>query len=82
MTRLTLTIDASSPSGFKEAGRADIAIALTPRFVWGPLPSDAQLAAMLAVRTTQKPGSHWLDYARPSTVKQIGWKDLGLIEMG
>lgn len=28
-----------------------------------------------------KPGSHWLDFARQSTVKQIGWKDLGLIEV-
>jgi hypothetical protein len=79
MTRLILTNDASS--GLEEAGRADIAVSLVPRFVWGPLPSDAELAAMLAARTTQKPGSHWLDYARQSTVRQIGWKDLGLIEV-
>jgi len=81
MTRLILTADGTSAGSLQTAGCADIVISLESRFVWGPLPSDAELAAMLAARTTQKPGSHWLDYARPSSIKKIGWKDLGLIEV-
>lgn len=81
MTRLILTADASSAGGLKEAGRADIVIPIEPRFVWGPLPSDTELAAMLARRTTQKPGSQWLDYGSPPSIKEIGGRDLGLIEL-
>jgi hypothetical protein len=62
------------------AGRADIVIDLVPRFVWGPLSSDAELAAILAPRTTQKPGSHWLDYASSKRMKKFGGRDFGLIE--
>ncbi len=81
MTRLILTADASSAGGLKAAGRADIVVPLEPRFVWGPLPSEAELAAILATRTTQKPGSHWLDFVSPRIIKEVGWKDLGLIEV-
>jgi len=81
MTRLILTGDASAALGLPKAGRADIAIDLEPRFIGGPLPSDAELAAMLAPRTTQGPGSHWLDYASTPARKKIGGRDLGLIEL-
>ena len=80
MTRLILTADASSAGGLKAAGRADIVIPLEPRLVWGPLPSDTELAASLAARTTQAPGAHWLDDASPQSVDQIG-KGSGLIEL-
>jgi len=47
------------------------------------LPSDAALIERLAPRTTQKPGSHWLDFRYPTrlpaSIEKIG-KDLGLIE--
>jgi len=81
MTRLILTGDASAALGLPKAGRVDIAIDLVPRFIGGPLPSDAELAAMLAPRTTQGPGSHWLDYASTPARKKIGGRDLGLIEL-
>ena len=80
MTRLILTTNASSAGDLMTAGRADIAIDLVPRFVWGPLSSDAELAAILAPRTTQKPGSHWLDYASSKRMKEFGGRDFGLIE--
>jgi hypothetical protein len=83
MTRLILTADASAAGGLQKAGHADIVIPLEPRLVGGPLPSDAELMARLAPRTTQKSGSHWLDYRFPSrlpaSIEKIG-KDLGLIE--
>jgi hypothetical protein len=81
MTRLILTTDVSSAGALKEAGRADIVIGFVQRFVWGPLPSDAELAAMLEPRTTQRPGSHWLDYASSAASKEIGGRELGLVEL-
>jgi len=81
MTHMILTTDASSAGGLKEAGRADIVISLESRFVWGPLPADAELAAILAARTTQKPGSHWLDYVSRERMKEFGGRDFGLIEL-
>src|SRR5258708_29786617 len=80
MTRLILTTDGSAALALEEAGRADIVIPLMPRLVWGPLPSDAELAAILAARSTQSPVSHWLDYAS-STIKKIGGRELGLIAL-
>jgi hypothetical protein len=85
MTRLILTADASAAGGLQKAGRADIVIPLEPRLVGGPLPSAAELTARLAPRTTQEPGSHWLDYRYPSklpaSIEKIGGKDLGLVEL-
>ncbi|MEA2918329.1 MAG: hypothetical protein QOJ15_10410 [Bradyrhizobium sp.] len=81
MTRLILTTNASSAGDLEKAGRADIVIDLVLRLVWGPLPSEAELAAMLAPRTTQGPGSHWLDYAGRSAKEKIGGRDLGLLEL-
>src|SRR5258708_19203166 len=80
MTRLILTADASAAGGLEEAGLADIAIPIEQRFVWGPPPSDAELAAFLAARTTQRPGLHWLDTVSSARVEAIG-KDFGLIEL-
>jgi hypothetical protein len=81
MTRLILTADASGAGGLKEAGRADLAIAIEPRFVWGPLASDAALTAMLSARTGQADGLHWLDNVPTPRVEKFGVRDLGLIEL-
>src|SRR5258708_4921668 len=55
MTRLILTADSSGAGSLTAAGRADLVVAIEPRLVWGPPLSDAELAAFLATRTTQKP---------------------------
>jgi hypothetical protein len=81
MTRLILTSDASTMRSFVREGRADIAVDLMRRFVWGPLPSGEELETRLAARTTQEPAGHWLDYALTPKVEEIGWNDLGLIEV-
>ena len=75
MTRLILTADSSSAGGLKLAGRADIAVALEPRLVWGPIPSQDELAAFVAVRSTQKPGSHWLDHMSSEEMDEFGGRD-------
>ena len=78
MTCLILTADSAAAGNLKGTGRADIVIPFEPRFVWGPLPSDAELAAMLAARATQKPGSHWLDHASRPLIRKLGEQNLGL----
>ena len=57
MTRLILTTSDSGAGSLKGAGIADIVIPFGFRFVWGPLPSDAELTASLAPSSTQRP---WL----------------------
>jgi hypothetical protein len=81
MTRLILTADASAAGGLKAAGRADLVIPIELRLVQGPPRSDAELAAFLAQRTIQEPGSHWLDYASPAAIKALGDNNTGLLEV-
>jgi hypothetical protein len=64
-----------------QAGIADIVIPFGFRFTWGPLPSAAGLATLLAARSTKHGVAvpHWLDnfdWAR----SEIGRKGPGLIE--
>ena len=80
MTRLILTANSSSAGGVVSAGHADLAVAIEPRLVWGPPHSDAELAAFLAARTTQRPDSHWLDSGPPQRRQKFGIKNVGLIE--
>ena len=79
--RLILTADASSAGSLKEAGCADLVIPIETRLVWGPLPSDAELTAFLATRTSQKPGDHWLDTVPPQRREKFGIAGLELMEV-
>lgn len=81
MKRLILTADSSSAGGLKQAYLADIVVSLELRLVWGPLLPETELAAFVAPRTTQKPGSHWLDYGSPRYMQKFGGRDFGLIEL-
>jgi hypothetical protein len=65
------------------AGIADIVLPFDPRFVWGPLPSDAELATFLEARSTKhgSPGFHWLDFVRSRHLEEIEGKGLGLIDL-
>jgi hypothetical protein len=65
MRRLILTFSHSAASGLAEAELADCVIPLQPGFVWGPLPSQTEIEALLSSRSAahQDPGSHWLDFA-------------------
>jgi hypothetical protein len=76
--RLILTTSVSTALDLERDGRADIAIPLMSRFVWGALPADAQY--WLRGRHNHR-GSHWLDYAFPLGKENIGGRDLGLIEL-
>jgi hypothetical protein len=79
--RLILTADASSAGGLKEADKADLVIAIGCRLVWGPLPTDAELAALLAPRTSQKTGDRWLDFVPQQRLEKFGIAGLGLLDV-
>jgi hypothetical protein len=79
--RLILTADASSAGSLKEADKADLVIPIELRLVWGPLPTDARLTALLATRTSQEPGDHWLDSVSPQRREKFGIAGLGLLEV-
>jgi hypothetical protein len=80
--RLILTTDDSGAGSLRAAGIADIVLPFRIRFVWGPLPSDAKLATLLAARSRKRgaAGSHWLDFIRRPHLKPIGGKAHGLID--
>ncbi len=80
MTRLILTNCSSAAGNLKVAGRADIAIPIESRLVWGRLPSNEELAAFFAARTTQANGLHWQDYTPTWRLDRFAAKGLGLIE--
>jgi hypothetical protein len=83
MTRLILTTDDSGAGSLRAAGITGIVLSFGIRFVWGPQPSDAELAAFLEARSTKRgsPGSHWLDFVRPRHLEEIEGEDLGLIDL-
>src|SRR6266403_4685753 len=83
MTRLILTADDTGAGSLRAAGIADIVLPFDIRFVWGLLPSDAELATFLEARSTKhgSPGSHWLAFARARYLEEIEGKDLGLIDL-
>jgi hypothetical protein len=84
MTRLILTTSDSGGGTLKVAGIADIVIPLALELVWGEVPSDAQLAKMLAARAAEdKPASSsstWIDVIHPRWREAVASKGLGLID--
>ena len=74
MTRLILTADSSAASAIRGARLGDLVIAIERRLVWGQLPSDAELEAFFAPRTTQSHGLHW-------RLEESAVKDRGLIDL-
>jgi hypothetical protein len=64
MQRLILTTNDSGAGGLVEAGLANCVIPLGPRFVWGPLPSQAEIETLLSSRSARHEASdsHWLDH--------------------
>src|SRR5215470_20199793 len=82
MTRLILTTSDSGGGTLKVARIADVVIPFGLSFHWGPLPSDAELANLLAAPSMQRgavlPG--WLSVASWQRREEIRSKGLGLIE--
>jgi hypothetical protein len=73
MTRLILTATDSGAGCLLDAGVADIVIPLGFRFVWGALPSAADLEVMLG------PGS--LDHFSPSRLGEFHSKAMGPLDL-
>ena len=72
MTRLILTIDDSGAGSLRAAGIADIVVPFGIRFIWGPLPSDAELNDQML--------DHWLWNVYRKHLGEIGDKEIGLID--
>lgn len=81
MTRLLLTTDSSAAGALLQAGLGDHVIAIAHRLVWGPPPSDAELEAFFAPRTTQPRGLHWLDDTPSWRLDKSGVTGRGLSEL-
>ena len=82
MKRLILTTSASGAGGLLEAKLADCVFSLCPRFVWGPLPSPAELETRLSSRSARReaaPGFHWLDFTG-NRLEEVRNEGPGLIE--
>jgi hypothetical protein len=77
MTRLILTTDASGAGGLKGARCAEIVIPFDPRFVWGPLPSEAELVMLLA---RHEAADHWLWNVYRKYFGKIDRNEIGLID--
>jgi hypothetical protein len=62
MKRLILTTNDSGSGALKGARIADAVIGFGHRFVWGPLPSDAEIATSLMPLSSQygQTDDHWL----------------------
>ncbi|MES5483492.1 hypothetical protein QMZ05_12110 [Bradyrhizobium sp. INPA03-11B] len=82
MTRLILATSDLAGTMLRRAGQADIAIGFRPRFVWGALPSRAELASSLERRSAEHHdfGTHWLDVASRKHLAPVGDHSLSLLE--
>ena len=78
MTSLILTTSDSGAGSLKQTGIADIVIPFGFRFVRGPLPSDAELAAALASSATHH---HWLRDIYRKHLGESGKSEYGLIDL-
>jgi hypothetical protein len=81
MTRLILTAESSTAGALMGVRPGDLAIAVERRLVWGALPSEAQLGAFFAARTTQANGLHWQDDSPSWRLEEFGVANLGLTEL-
>src|SRR5262249_18333242 len=82
VTRLILTTYDSSSGNLGEVYRDAIMVVLGPHFIGGPLPTETELEALLAMRSDQKKGDHWLDYVgRKRRLEWVDGKNLGLVEL-
>jgi len=83
MTRLILTTSDSGAGGLRQTGLADIVVPLGFRFVWGPLPSDAELAAALAPHPAphDQTFDRWLRNVYWKHFREVSDDDIGLLDL-
>ncbi|WP_079607516.1 hypothetical protein [Bradyrhizobium erythrophlei] len=81
--RLILTTSDSGAGGPRQTGLADIVIPFGFRFVWGPLPSDADLVTSLSRGSPQPDGTVdlWLRNAYRKHPGEFAGNEIGLIDL-
>ena len=74
MMRLILTTTDTGAGALRGTGIADVVIGFDFRFVWGPLPLQAELASFLEGRSAEHDsvGTHWLDSLNRRQLGEIG----------
>jgi hypothetical protein len=80
--RLILTTSDSGAGGLRQAGLADIVIPFGFRFVWGRLPSDAELVTSLSWDSPQPNGTidHGLWNVYRKHLGEIAGNEIGLVD--
>ncbi|MGJ5181405.1 DUF1835 domain-containing protein [Bradyrhizobium oligotrophicum] len=81
MTRLILTADDSGAGTLRRAGIANLVVPILHRFVWGPLPSVAELSTFLGQRAPRRKRGHWLDFASRRELMAAGVRSQGFLEL-
>src|SRR3984957_15435220 len=81
--RLILTTSDSGAGSLRQTGLADIVIPFGFRFVWGPLPSDADLVTSLSRGSPQPDGTVdlWLRNVYRKHPGELAGDELGLIDL-
>ena len=79
MKLLILTTDDSGAGSLKQTGLADIVIPFGFRFVWGPLPSDAELDMSLGL--CSPPRDHWFRNVYRKHFGEVSESEIGLIDL-
>ncbi|WP_257169067.1 DUF1835 domain-containing protein [Bradyrhizobium sp. SRS-191] len=81
MTRLILVADDPSAGALRRGGFAELVVPILHRFVWGPLPSEAELSAYLLPRGARRKRGHWLDFASRGDFLAVGGRSHGFLEL-
>jgi hypothetical protein len=83
MTRLILAMDDTGAGTLRDAGLADIVLPFGFRFVWGPLPSDAELVTAVAPRSAQhvQITGNWLWNVHRKHLGETCSNEIGLIDL-
>jgi hypothetical protein len=81
MKRLILTNDSSGAGNLGISRHADFVVSVQRQFVWGQLPSDAELSGFFGRRKKRQSKLNWQDYQPAHHLEHIGAVGLGLIEL-
>lgn len=81
MTRLILTNDSSGAGNLGVSQRAGFVVSVQRQFVWGQLPSDAELARFFGRRRKRQSALNWQDYQPQHRLEHIDAVGLGLVEL-
>jgi hypothetical protein len=81
MKRLILTNESSGAGNLDVSRRADFVVSVQRQFVWGQLPSDAELSRFFGRHKKRQSKLNWQDHQPGHRLERIDAVGLGLIEL-